>query len=283
MSNATEWKQKELATWTRVAPGWAKWDEILTRSAAPVSARMLEMADVRPGHRVLDIACGTGEPSLTAASRVGPSGAVLGTDFVEPMLAFAREKAQKLGLENVAFRCVDGETLDVSQGSFDAVTIRWGLMFMPDPLSCLVRCRTALEKGGKLAAACWAEPQKNPWAALPVGILRKALDLPAPPPGTPGLFTFADPARIRSLVEEAGFQNVQVFEQPIAWGPFASEAQAFTFISELAGPVASMLAAAPADKRPAIEDEIRRAYAGLAKSARLELPGVTWVASGTRG
>ncbi|MEK6606586.1 MAG: class I SAM-dependent methyltransferase [Myxococcota bacterium] len=281
VNDAAELKRKELATWTRVVPGWMKWDEVLVRCAAPVSARILEMARIGEGQRVLDIASGTGEPALAAATRVGSKGSVLGVDFVEPMLAFAREKAGKQGLSNIVFRCVDGEELDVPAQSFDAVTIRWGLMFMPDPLACLSRCRAALKSGGHLSASCWAEPQRNPWAALPAGIVRKQLGLPAPAPG-PGLFAFSDPERLKSAVAQAGFSDVQVVDQAVGWGPFDSAAHALTFISELAGPVAALMAAAPDEKRAVIEDEIRRAYAAFEKDARVVLPGVTWIVSGTR-
>jgi ubiquinone/menaquinone biosynthesis C-methylase UbiE len=87
---------------------------------------------VRPGQRVLDIASGVGEPALAIAGQVGPAGSVLGTDLAAAMLAFARENAAARGLSNVEFRCMDGEVLDVPPGSFDVVTMRWGLMFMPD-------------------------------------------------------------------------------------------------------------------------------------------------------
>jgi SAM-dependent methyltransferase len=281
MENA-ELKQNERATWTRVVPGWAKWDEVLTRCAAPVSARLLELAGVRPGHHVLDIASGTGEPALTAASRVGPEGSVVGMDFVEPMLAHAREKATKRGLDNVAFRCVDGEELDVPAASFDAVTIRWGLMFMPDPVACLSRCHAALREGGRLSASCWAEPERNPWAAIPAAAIRKHFALPAPPAGAPGLFALADPRRLKSTVEAAGFTDVEVVEQSVGWGPFDSREHAFRFISELAGPIASMLASAPEEMRASIEKEIADAYGGFASDPGIVLPGVTWIVSATR-
>ena len=280
--NRANMKQTELATWTRVVPGWEKWDEVLTRCAAPVSVRLLELARIRPGHRVLDVASGTGEPALSAASLVGPKGSVLGLDFVEPMLRFARAKAQNRGLANIVFQCVDGEEMDAPAGSFDAATIRWGLMFMPEPSACLARCLLALKAGGRLSASCWAEPQRNPWAALPAGIVRKHSGSAPLPPGSPGLFAFADPDRLKAVVEESGFHEVQVEELSVGWGPFASATEAFTFISELAGPVAAMLASSPADSRAAVEDEIRKAYATFQSGEGVLLPSVTWIVSGTK-
>ncbi len=124
-------KQQVKQDWDLAAPAWRKYDAHLAEVNAPVTERLLSLAGLAVGHRVLDIACGTGEPALPAAEVVGPAGYVLGTDLSEEMLAVAREKAQTRGLNNVEFRQVDGEEMDVETSSFDAVTCRWGIMFMP--------------------------------------------------------------------------------------------------------------------------------------------------------
>ena len=93
--NTSELKQREHRSWTGVAPGWRKHDERLVAASAPVTARMLHLLQVRPGTNVLDIACGTGEPAIAVAERVAPGGRVVATDFVDEMLAFAREKAAR--------------------------------------------------------------------------------------------------------------------------------------------------------------------------------------------
>ena len=91
-TDTADLKEREHKTWTGVAPGWRKHDEFLVRAAHPVTQRMLDLLHLAPGMRVLDIACGTGEPAIPAAERVEPGGQVVGTDFVEEMLAFrARE------------------------------------------------------------------------------------------------------------------------------------------------------------------------------------------------
>ncbi|MBZ0273311.1 class I SAM-dependent methyltransferase [bacterium] len=275
-------KQRELSNWTSVAPGWEKWDELLMRSAAPVAARLVTLAGIGPKHRVLDIASGTGEPALTIAAHVGPNGSVLATDFVEPMLAYAREKARRRGLANVVFDCLDGEALSVPPESFDAVTIRWGLMFMPDPVACLSHCREALKPGGRIAVACWAEPERNVWASTPAMIIREHLKLPAPPPDMPGIFAFGDGRRLASVLEKAGFTDVEIAEQPVQWGPFLSARQALGFLLDLAGPIAATLAKAPPDKLDAIHEDIVFAYEEYQTDGGVALPGVTWVASARR-
>lgn len=280
VTNASELKQREHRTWTGVAPGWRKHDERLVRSAAPVAARMLDLLALRPGMTVLDIACGTGEPAIPAAERVAPGGRVIATDFVEEMLAFAREKAARRGVSNIEFRRVDGEQLDVPPESCDAVSIRWGLMFMPDPLACLRRTHGALKKNGRIAVACWAPPDKNPWASVPMGIVRRCLNAPPPPPGTPGLFAFADPSRLRGVLDEAGFRDTAVEAVDVPFADFDSGEAYFTFILELAGPIAALFAQLSPSEQAAAREEIIGAAAG--PNGQVHLHGMTWVASGTK-
>src|SRR5262249_17470338 len=138
----------------------------------------------------------------------------LGTDFVEEMLVFAREKAMKRGLDNVDFRRVDAEELEVASGSFDAVLIRWGIVFMPDPIACLRRARRALRTGGRISVACSAEAQRNPAIGVPLSILKRHVDAP----DAPGVFAFSDPDRLRSALRDAGFADVELDQVPIEEG-----------------------------------------------------------------
>jgi SAM-dependent methyltransferase len=270
-------KSNQLETWTAVAPGWKKHDVRLASLTQPVTQRMIQ--NLAPGQRVLDIACGTGEPAIPAAERVGPSGRVLAVDFVEDMVATAREKAARRGLTNIEFRVVDGERLDVPGAAFDAVTMRWGLMFMPDPPACLTRALQALTKGAEIALTCWAGPEKNPWASIPIRVLQRHLEIPMPPPGAPGLFAFADAARLRATVEAAGFASVAVEELQLTMSDFDNGADYFDFTMELAGPIAMLFRQLPEDKQPAVRREIEQ-EAERSAGGRVHLMGVTWVATG---
>jgi ubiquinone/menaquinone biosynthesis C-methylase UbiE len=266
-------KEMQLKSWTGVAPGWRKHDATLVKGATPASEKLLELAGVRAGSRVLDIASGTGEPAIPAARRVGPAGSVLGTDFVEPMLAFAREKASAAGLGNVEFRRVDGETLDVPAGTFDAVTIRWGLMFMPDAVACLRGAHRALKPGGKIAVACWAGPERNPWAAVPMGVLMKHTGMPKPDPGALGVFTYADPERLKSVLVEGGFKDVVVESVDLSMFDFDSFADYWTYTREMVGPVASMLEKVTPAERASFENDLAAEVAKLSPGGKVALRG----------
>jgi SAM-dependent methyltransferase len=227
---------------------------------------------------VLDIASGTGEPALEAAERVGPAGSVLGFDFVAAMLDFAREKAAGRGLRNVEFRVSDGEALDAPKGTFDRATMRWGLMFMPDPQACLTRVHAALKPGGQLALTCWAPPEENPWASVPTAVLRRHLDFPVPPPDAPGLFAFANPERLKMTIAAAGFQDVKVEKVVFTMAAFPTGAELTTYQLELAGPIAAIFAKLPAEKQASVKDEIAREVERVG-GVPVKLPGATWLAT----
>ena len=196
------------------------------------------------------------------------------------MLAFAREKATLQGLSNVEFRCIDAEKLDVPDASFDALTCRWGIMFMPDPVEALRRARAALRGGSRVAVATWANPQRNPFASVPLSVVRRHIDLPTPPPGTPGIFAFADPARLRSTVEEAGFSDVAVEEVEVTFMEVESGAAYWNIMRDIAGPIIALIGQLPEAERERVHTEICEAAEALRVGDRVIVKGVSLVASG---
>jgi ubiquinone/menaquinone biosynthesis C-methylase UbiE len=276
-------KAQEHKRWSTASPAWKRYDAELLAWVAPVTDRMIERLGLEQGQRVLDLASGTGEPSLAIAERVGPLGAVLGVDFVDEMLATAREKAARRGLTNVEYRTQDGETLDVAEHSFDRASMRFGLMFMPEPVAAMKRVHRALRPGGpQLASTAWP-PAKNPWAALVVAALKRQMEIPAPPPGATGLFAFADPDKQRSTLAEAGFGDVKIEEVPNEVGSFVDGASYCDFIFTLSGPLAGLLAQLPVDKQAQVKREVAAEMESkYTRGNRLAIPGSAWVATATR-
>src|SRR5260221_6785353 len=276
MDNATI-KANQAATWRTVAPGWMRHEERMRQITSPLTQRML--STVKRGDKVLDIATGVGDPAIAIAEKVGPSGSVLATDLVAEMLAFARDKAAERGVKNIDFRQVDGEGLDAPAGSFDAVTMRFGLMFMPDAEGCLMRVRSALKPGGSLALATWAAPQKNPWAAVPMAALGRHVEIPKPPPGAPGLFAFADSSRLESTIKSAGFSDVRVEEVEVVMSDFDRGADFWAFMMDVAGPIAMIFSTkVPQEKRAAVAAEIARDVEA-AGGGKARLTGVALLAT----
>ena len=274
-------KQEQQEYWNHAAAGWRKHDERFRQVTAPVSHRLLELAGLSPGMRVLDIASGTGEPALPAAEVVGPGGRVVLTDQSEEMLAVAREKAEARRLTNVEFRVSDGEELDAGDGEFDAVLCRWGIMFMPEPVRCLRQARAALKPGGRIAMAVWGPPERNPFFVLPMAVLMKYADVPRPGPGEPGVFAFAERGRLAAAFTEAGFGGTMFDEMELPMAVFDSGHEFWEYLREM-GPIARHVAELSGEVQQKVGEEIAAAAAGGDPNGRVRLNGYTMFASAVK-
>ena len=275
----SELKERERNNWTSAAEGWRRRDELLRKGAAPVTDRMLELSEISTGSRLLDIASGTGEPAISAAKIVGNTGQVIGTDLVDDMLAVARDKSTKEALDNIEFHCIDAESLDFPTGSFDAVTIRWGLMFMPEPKACLAAAHNALKSDGRISLACWAAPEKNPFVGVLIKALRQYMDIPAPPPGTPGIFAFADPERLQDVIISAGFRNVTLEEMNLDVMEIDDGRAYWEAISDLAAPVMALVKQLDEPERLDYIDNVIKTADQMKQGQTLRMKGVTWILS----
>lgn len=275
----SELKERERHNWASAAEGWRRRDDLLRKGAAPVTKRMLELSGISSGSRLLDIASGTGEPAISAAKIVGESGKVIGTDLVDEMLAVAREKTAKENLGNIEFRCIDAEALEFTEASFDAVTIRWGLMFMPEPQVCLAAAHKALKQNGRISLACWAAPEKNPFVGVLITTLSKYMDMPVPAPGTPGIFAFADPERLQDVLASAGFRNIILEEMVIDVVEVDDGRAYWEAMSDLAAPVMALVRQLGDSVRSDYIDDVIKAADALKQGETLRMRGTTWIAS----
>ena len=204
-----EFKAAQKAGWATAADGWRKWKHRFLPATADLNRKLVELAEVRAGQRVLDVASGIGDPALELAKATGPKGSVLATDFSGEMLSVARERAQAEGLANLETRTVDAENLDLPPASFDAATCRWCLMLILDPTAACRGVRSALKPGAKFAAAVWGEPERVPFLAIPGMIAMREAGLPPPPPGSPGPLTMGKPGILESVMSGAGFRDLK--------------------------------------------------------------------------
>jgi SAM-dependent methyltransferase len=204
-----EFRAEQLAGWERAAAGWAKQAPRLRDISAPVSEWMVEHLALEAGQTVLELAAGPGDTGFSAARRVAP-GRLISSDATEAMLELARRRAQEQGIENVEFRRLQLEWIDLPTASIDAVLCRWGLMLLIDPGAAAGEIRRVLRPGGRVALAVWDEAERNPWATIPGRALVELGHAEPPDPGQPGMFTLAAPGKLRGLLESAGFLDVVV-------------------------------------------------------------------------
>src|SRR5262245_3414092 len=171
---------------------------------------MLDLAGIGSGHRVLDVAAGTGEQTVIAARRVGPHGFVCATDIAERMLAYLDEAVCKEDLANVQTRLMDARLLELEPQSFDAAICRLALMLIPERDKALAGIQRALKPGARFAAIVPSTAEKLPHISESLAIARRHAGLPPAPLEDPGMFALSDPAVFRSAFEQAGFREVAV-------------------------------------------------------------------------
>jgi SAM-dependent methyltransferase len=205
-----QYRHSSHEQWDRSAGGWGEWAQRLQDLVGPVSHWMIDELHVQPGQTVLELAAGPGETGFLAAELVRPGGKLISSDFAEGMVEVARARAQELGLDNVEFRRLDAESLDLDAASVDGVLCRWGYMLMADPAAALRETRRVLRPLGRVALAVWGPPADNPWVSIAGDEVRRRAGAPEPEPGAPGMFAFADPGRVEEELAGAGFTDIRV-------------------------------------------------------------------------
>lgn len=209
-TDAHERREQMLDAWDKQSPGWGRQADRLREDAMAVSVRMVELAALNPGEQILELAAGPGDTGFLAAGRVSPGGTLICSDASEPMLQVARERAAEQGIDNVEFRQLQLEWIDMPTASVDAILCRWGVMLCLDPAAALSECRRVLRPGGRLSVAVWDVPQANPWITIPnLALVELGLAEP-PPPGGPGPFALSAPGVLEELLGDAGFVEVAI-------------------------------------------------------------------------
>jgi len=246
--------------WRDAAPFWRKWSSQLAFQSRQATELVVQGAALSPGLHVLDLASGSGEPSLSVSAAIGPQGRVIATDLLLEMLEVAQENAAARGLTNIDFRAADAEQLPFPDGLFDRVTCRFGIMFIPDVHKALREMRRVLKPGGRVSFVTWGPLDENPLFGLMIRPFLKYVDVPPPAPDSPHVFRFSSEEKLTQTISAAGFQEVHATKHKINWPWPGTAEQAWQGGSELAAPFKKIIAATPADKR---EEVIREVIASI--------------------
>jgi ubiquinone/menaquinone biosynthesis C-methylase UbiE len=209
---ADEWRSRAAVRLERA--------ELIERHWAPISERVLELAELTEGDRVLDIGTGHGEPALQAAGIVGRGGRVVGVDLSPEMIAAAEVRRDEAGLDWVEFVAQDAEALQLGDAQFDAVLARNSMMFLPHPELALRGFRDRLAGAGRVVVAVVGPEETQPQWNMTVAAIAGSLDVAPPPrgvPGQPGVYSLSDPEVLSRLLEAAGFENVEVEEGELVY------------------------------------------------------------------
>jgi ubiquinone/menaquinone biosynthesis C-methylase UbiE len=265
---AINWESQEVAE--RRSRGRARRAEL----QGPATEMMLDLAEVRTGKRVLDVAAGTGDQTLTAAQRVGPTGYVLATDISGSMLKLAAEAAREAGLTNVETRVMDAENIDLDADSFDAVICQLGLFLFSNPANVLRGMRRVVRPGGKVAALVFSTAEKNPYQGIPMGVARRFGSAPLP------LFSLGETDVLENIFRESGLLDVTVRALSFS-RRFSSAAEMIRRLKETAflrGPIEKLDEA----EREQAWVEIEHQLSQLEGPNGIELPGEFLIGAGTK-
>jgi ubiquinone/menaquinone biosynthesis C-methylase UbiE len=238
----------------------------------PAHSLMLGMAALRPGERVLDVACGTGLISFRAAETVGREGTVVGTDISGEMVETARRGAVLRDLANARFERADAEALPCPDAGFDAAVCALGLMYVPDPVRALCEMRRLLRPGGRAAAAVWGARRQCGWAEIfPITDARVASDV------CPMFFHLGTGDTLARNFEAAGFADVRS-ERLSTTLRYASPEDALAAVFR-GGPVALAYSRFDAATRQAVHAEYLDSIAAYRTGEGYAVPGEFVVAA----
>ena len=221
VEQAAAWDGEEGDHWTEHA-------ERYDAAGRRTWQRFLEAGLISANDSVLDIGCGTGHTTRDAA-RLASSGSVLGVDLSARMLDRARERSKAEGLTNVDYVQADAQVHPFATDAFDLGISGWGTMFFSDPVAAFTNIASAIRSRGRLAMVVWRELDRNEWLVAFRTALAAGRTLPLPPPDAPTPFSQADPERVRRILGEAGFSEVDFTEigEPIDFGTNADDAFGF--------------------------------------------------------
>lgn len=261
----------------RVGDEWAIHAERIDAMLAPLTDAVLTFGAFKPGERVLDIGCGSGATSIEIARRVGMAGSVVGVDLSPQMLDVARKRAAEASVA-IDFLEADAASADLAP-PFDVAFSRFGVMFFDAPIEAFSHIHTRLHENGRLVFVCWRPMAENIWATRPLDAIRPMLKaaLAAPDPDAPGPYALADEARVRRILQGAGWRNIALsrWDGAISIGGGGTLSEAADFMLRI-GPCARAIADQRLDAAEA-KQRLMNSLAPHHDNNGVALPGACWL------
>ena len=234
-----------------------------------VTEALVEFADPRPGERVLDVACGTGAPSLQVARRVAPGGSVVATDISDEPLKIAVERARERGLANIRFEHADVHALPFAADEFDLATCRFGVMFFADLSRALRELLRVLRPGGRVAFASWG-PFEQPYFQTTAQIVMQhtGAEIPA---RAAAMFKFGAPGTLAAALREAGFAEAYDELRTVPWTWPGSTQDLWEYFQAVTIPFQPLFKKVAPEQMPALEREVLAALEKLRAGEEIRL------------
>ena len=235
---------------------------------------VLEAADIQPGDQVLDMCTGTGEAAIAIAPAISPAGCLIGVDIASPMLESARGRLNEPIFLPVA---ADGQALPFPNRCFDAVVCQLGLQFFPNPGLGLKELRRVLRDGGRAGICVISSPDRAPMWGILADLLGRLL--PEQQQTVHLSFSLRDPARLETLLIDAGFQEVRI-ERQTREDSYGSFNEYWDSIEAGIGSIPQTYLMLPDAARLAVRQEVRAKLAEFEAEGRLRMSLEMLIGSG---
>lgn len=268
--------QAQADLWTAAGPTWTARREHFDRQVDSHGLAAIDALDPAAGDRLVDVGCGSGTSTMQLAERVGTSGSVVGIDISPTMIEGATAHAASRDVTNVSFEVKDAMVDDFGS-DFDKAFSRFGVMFFADAASGFRNIGRALREGGRLGFVCWQSPGQNPWASVPLSVASRHVDIPfGADPTAPSPFSLADPERIRAVLADAGFDDIEITPQQADCVLGDDLDGAIDFIFDLTPPAKALVANDP-DAGARLRDDLRSALADWHGDDGVVTPSASWI------
>ncbi len=257
-----------------------KWKAKSAAMGRDVTETLVAYADPQPGMKVLDLACGTGEPAITIATRIAPTGNVTALDLSADLLAIAAERASKRGLTNISTQRADAQQLPFPDQQFDLATSRFGVMFFADIDRALRELHRVLKPGARACFAAWG-PKEQPYFATTIGIVHREVGGTLLAPGGPDPFRFSRSGSLAEAFRRNGFTNPHEETRTVPWAWPGPVEEAWEQQRAVATPFLPLLKRVPAEAWPKINAKVHAAIRRHEKNGAIEF-GATIVLASAR-
>lgn len=276
--STAEYRRTSYEISQAIAPGWERWLPRFETAVAPVRGWLVEELAAQPADVVLELAAGAGDTGFEAVAALGGNARLISTDFSPAMLEVGRRRAIEMGVDDVEFRAMDAERLEIDTDSVDRVLCRFGYMLMADPAAALSETRRVLRRGGRLALAVWAAPERNPFFTIIASTLVEGGHVPPSDGSTPNPFGMGVPDRTAAMLRAAGFGAVKVAEVPVKF-EFGDVGEYLGFMADTAGPLAIALQRLPERAVKAVAATLGDVLSAFETDGGYAIPGAALVAA----
>ena len=277
-----EEQNKVLDAWQISARYWEKYRTLIAQIFAPLTAALVDEARIGPGHKVLDIGGGNGEPSLTIASIVGPNGSVVYTDPVAGMVEAAKAEGSRRGLKNIQFRQCSADDLPFPDRTFDLAVARLSVMFFVDPAASVRGMLRVIRDDGSITFVVWGSKQSNPFFTAVTDVIDRFIEVPPTDPNAPDAFRFAAPGKLAGILKDVGAKNVTERQLNFEIKAPISFEQFWQMRTEMSDTLREKMARLAPAQLPMVKEAVADATRGYFRNGTMSFPALAMVVSGRK-